>query len=131
MARLDSRKVKIGFISIGLAASLLLTLNVFSEDKHKRTNVISQREAVEIAKARVMADGVMSLAEREPIANLEGEFWHVTFKWRQSFEEFDPFSKGRDSGKHGGRDRVLRVGGHPHVFINRFDGRLLNVFYTR
>jgi hypothetical protein len=26
---------------------------------------------------------------------------------------------------------VLRVGGHPHVFIHKFDGHILRVFYTQ
>jgi hypothetical protein len=120
MRRLGPRKIKIGFISVGVATILLFTFSVFGEEASRST--ISREKAIAIAEARVKADGVMSLTLREPIANVEGDHWHVTFKWRQP-SVFDP-------NLTGGVARELRVGGHPHVFIHN-DGHLLNVFYTK
>lgn len=113
MGRLHPRNIRIGVIS---AAILLFTFSVFSEGLHR--NTISRRNAITIAKARVEADGVMSLTQRKPIAHVEGDIWHVTFEWRQS-------------SRHDDIGHALRVGGHPHVFIHKFDGHILQVFYTQ
>jgi hypothetical protein len=71
---------------------------------------ISQAEAITIAKDKVVADAVMTLADRDEIVVDEGTVWHVSF----------PFTASLDM-----------VGGEPHVKISKADGTIVSTYYTQ
>ena len=65
-------------------------------------------EATEIARQRVEADGVMSLDGRDTEVVEEADYWHIYF----------PYTS----------DEVL--GGEPHVWVNKSDGEVIQIYYT-
>ena len=71
--------------------------------------MITREQAIASARARVLADGVMSLEGRDTTAALEDETWHVSF----------PFL-----------DAAVR-GGEPHVYIDAESGVVSRIVYTQ
>ena len=70
---------------------------------------ISRDDAIKLATQRVKANGVMSLSGRDTAVTEEPSYWHVYF----------PFSS----------PEVL--GGEPHVFVDKFSGAIIQVYYTQ
>lgn len=73
------------------------------------SHVISSERAIEIARARVEYEGVMSLEGRSTVAERDGDVIHVYF----------PTS-----------DTAMR-GAEPHVYVSLVDGQVIDVRYTR
>ncbi len=71
--------------------------------------MISRERAIEIARAEVEEQGVMSLKGRDTVAEKDGDVLHVYF----------PFS-----------DKEVR-GGEPHVRVSLEDGEVTDVSYTQ
>jgi hypothetical protein len=71
--------------------------------------VISRESAIEIARARVISDGVMELEGRTVVAKLGDGYWHVSF----------PFE-----------DTSTR-GGEPHVRVDAANGSVTKVTYSQ
>ncbi len=71
--------------------------------------MISRERAIEIARARVEYEGVMSLEGRDTVAELEGDILHVYF----------PLA-----------DTAIR-GGEPHVRVSLADGEVVDERYTQ
>ena len=75
----------------------------------RSSRVISRERAIEIARAEVEEQGVMSLKGRSTVAEKDGDVLHVYF----------PFT-----------DTTIR-GGEPHVFVSLADGAVTDVRYTQ
>ena len=71
--------------------------------------MISHERAIEIARAEVEEQGVMSLEGRDTVAERDGDVLHIYF----------PSS-----------DKTVR-GGEPHVRVSLEDGGLIEVRYTQ
>ena len=71
--------------------------------------MISRERAIEIARAEVEEQGVMSLEGRDTVAEIDGDELHVYF----------PIS-----------DTATR-GGEPHVRVSLTDGEVTDVRYTQ
>lgn len=69
----------------------------------------SSDEAIKIAVDRVEANGVMSLADRETVAEDAGDNWHV---------QFPPSD-------------LEVLASEPNVFVSKEDGSITDVFYTQ
>ena len=73
------------------------------------SDVISRERAIEIARARIEYEGVMSLDGRDTVAEIEGDVLHVYFP---------------------SADATIR-GGEPHVFVSLASGEVTDVRYTQ
>lgn len=71
--------------------------------------MISRERAIEIARARVEDEGVMSLEGRDTVAEVEGDVLHVYFP---------------------STDTTIR-GGEPHVRVSLADGAVVDEHYTQ
>jgi len=71
---------------------------------------ITQSEAVQIAKDKVIADAVMTLVDRDEVVVDEGAVWHVSFPFKESLE---------------------MLGGEPHVKVSKADGLVIETYYTQ
>ena len=69
-----------------------------------------QAEALTTAKAKVAADAVMTLTDRDEVVTDEGANWHVSFPFKASLD---------------------RIGGEPHVKISKADGSIVRTYYTQ
>jgi hypothetical protein len=65
--------------------------------------------AIEVAKQRVEADGVMSLDGRDTESEEESDSWHIYF----------PFTS-----------HEIR-GGEPHVWVDKSSGDVIDIYYTQ
>lgn len=74
------------------------------------SNGISQTEAIGIARAAVVAGGVMTLTDRDEVAADEGAIWHVSFPFKAELDV---------------------LGGEPHVEVTKTDGTVLKLYYTQ
>lgn len=72
----------------------------------------SKEEAIEIARERVEAEGVVSLEGRDTVVEDRGSEWWVSFPF--------PFT-----------DLNVRGGEDPTVVVSKADGSILNVVYTQ
>lgn len=70
---------------------------------------VSEAEAIEIARTRIIADGKMPLTSRISDVEDGGAAWHVSF----------PSSLANPRG------------GEPHVIVNKSDGAIVRVYYTQ
>ncbi len=95
----------------GLAmGSLLVFLMGCSCSRWGGADGVDQARAIEIAKARVLADGVMTLDQRDVVAVDEGTAWHISFPYAAS---------------------ANRLGGEPHVRVAKKDGTVTDIRYTQ
>lgn len=69
---------------------------------------ITAEEAMETARQRVEADGVMSLDGRDTEVEEEADSWHICF----------PYTS----------DEIF--GGEPHVFVDKSSGEVIDIYYT-
>ncbi len=95
----------------GLAlGSLLAFLMGCSCPGPRGADGVDQARAIEIAKARVLTDGVMTLDQRDVVAVDEGAVWHISFPYSAS---------------------ANRLGGEPHVRVAKKDGTVTDIRYTQ
>lgn len=70
---------------------------------------VTEAQAIEIAKSRVVSDGVMQLEGRRDVVRDEAAIWHVTFP------ETD----------------LDVLGGAPHVLVEKATGSIIGVYYDQ
>lgn len=73
---------------------------------------MTQADAIQIAKSQVAKDNIMTIdpAERDTVVKDESGQWHVSFPYKISLN---------------------KLGGEPHVFVSKENGKILNVYYTQ
>lgn len=69
----------------------------------------SQKDAIAVARQRVIGDGVMPLVDCRDVVMDEGDVWHVLFPTTDT--------------------EVLC--GEPHVLVDKMDGTVVKVYYTQ
>lgn len=92
-----------GILIAGLLVTMLMGCGSGSDQ-------ISRTEAIDIAKAFVLDEGVMTLDDRDEVADDEGTVWHVYF----------PYTAASDM-----------LGGEPHVKVAKTDGAITEAYYTQ
>ena len=97
------------WLLLGVVGATVITLILTFGACEPTPTGITAGEAIEIARQRVEADGVMSLDGRDTESEEEADSWHIYFPYTSH--------------------EIL--GGEPHVWVDKSSGEVIDIYYTQ